>query len=235
VEDEPLARQALRRFIAREPALQLVGEAASGTEAIALIEELKPAVLFLDVEMPECSGLQVLEQISCTPLVVFTTAYEQYALGAIAHEAVDYLLKPFTERRFRTAIDRVLRRLAERHAGDDATRGASKAWVERIFVQRRGVAVPLLLRDVLYFESSDDYVTVHTANGSSLAKLTLATLEQTLDPARFQRVHRRVIVNFDHVEQMRPLDRRRMLLRLTGGRELVASRARSRALRALIV
>jgi len=240
VDDEPLARQALRRFIAEERRLSVVGEAADGADAVAKLEALRPAVVFLDVEMPELSGIRVLDALTYSPLVVFTTAYESYALPAIEHEAVDYLLKPFTRQRFRVALDRVLRRVADR-AAVLAPEAAAPVpapdlpWMERIFVQRRGAAVPVRMRDVLYIEGNDDYVTVRTVDETHLASLTLTELERRLDPTRFRRVHRRLIVNLEHVEQLRPIDERRIALRLTGGVEVTASRSGSRALRDLIV
>lgn len=225
-EDEPLARRTLREFAAEVEWMEVVGEAADGTEAARLIDALVPDLVFVDVRMPELSGVEVLRRVRHRPAVVFTTAHAEHALAAFELEAVDYLLKPFGRDRFRATAERVRRRLPPDEEGR----------MERVFVRLRDRLVPLLLAEVSRLEAGDDYVTLHAAGERYLAGRTLAEFERRLDPSRFRRVHRRHIVNLDHVVSLRPgLDPRRLVVTLRDGSEVAASRAGSRALRALAV
>jgi two-component system LytT family response regulator len=229
-EDEPLARQRLRRFVERDPRLLLVGEAESGMAAVELIDRLAPDVVFLDVQMPECTGLEVLERAAHRPAPVFTTAYPEYALRAFEVEAYDYLVKPFGWTRFQAAVDRVARRLA----APPAPAPAAEPYLERLFVRRKGEMVPVSMRDVHRIEGAGDYVTLCTEAGQVLADISLHELERRLDPASFRRVHRAHIVNLDHVSAIRPYDERRLSVRFADGSEVVASRAGSQSLREMV-
>jgi two-component system LytT family response regulator len=229
-EDEPLARQRLRRFVERDPRLLLVGEAESGMAAVELIDRLAPDVVFLDVQMPECTGLEVLERAAHRPAPVFTTAYPEYALRAFEVEAYDYLVKPFGWTRFQAAVDRVARRLATRPTASPAP----EPYLDRLFVRRRGEMVPVSMRDVHRMEGAGDYVMLCTDAGQVLADISLNELERRLDPACFRRVHRAHIVNLDHVSAIRQYDERRLAVRFTDGSEVVASRAGSQSLREMV-
>ncbi|HEY0154611.1 MAG TPA: LytTR family DNA-binding domain-containing protein [Longimicrobium sp.] len=229
-EDEPLARQRLRRFVERDPRLLLVGEAESGMAAVELIDRLTPDVVFLDVQMPECTGLEVLERAAHRPAPVFTTAYPEYALRAFEVEAYDYLVKPFGWTRFQAAVDRVARRLS----APPAPAPAAEPYLERLFVRRKGEMVPVSMRDVHRIEGAGDYVTLCTDAGQVLADISLNELERRLDPASFRRVHRAHIVNLDHVSAIRPYDERRLSVRFADGSEVVASRAGSQSLREMV-
>lgn len=229
-EDEPLARQRLRRFVERDPRLVLVGEAESGTAAVELIDRLAPDVVFLDVQMPECTGLEVLERAAHRPAPVFTTAYPDYALRAFEVEAYDYLVKPFGWTRFQAAVDRVARRLATVPPPPPAP----APYLERLFVRRHGEMVPVSMRDVHRIEGAGDYVLLCTGAGQALADISLNELERRLDPACFRRVHRAHIVNLDHVSAIRPYDERRLSVRFADGSEVVASRAGSQTLREMV-
>lgn len=237
-EDEPLARQRLRRFVERDPRLELVGEAESGMAAVELIDRLAPDVVFLDVQMPECTGLEVLERAAHRPAPVFTTAYPDYALRAFEVEAYDYLVKPFGWTRFQAAVDRLARRLAVPQsaplASAAAPHPAPAPYLERLFVRRRGEMVPVSMRDVHRMEGAGDYVTLCTDAGQVLADITLNELERRLDPACFRRIHRAHIVNLDHVSAIRPYDERRLSVRFADGSEVVASRAGSQSLREMV-
>ncbi|HEY0019763.1 MAG TPA: LytTR family DNA-binding domain-containing protein [Longimicrobium sp.] len=239
-EDEPLARRTLREFAGELEWLQVIGEAADGAEAVRLIDALAPDLVFLDVQMPELSGLEVLRRIRHDPEVVFTTAHDGYALAAFEMEALDYLLKPFGRERFRAAAERVRRRLAAAAPEPPRTRERAAALdeagpLERIFVRHRDRVVPVRVEDIARLEAADDYVTVHAGGQRYLVSLALADLERRLDPRRFRRVHRSHIVNLDHVVSLRPYDDpRRFVITLRDGGEVLASRAGSLELRDLI-
>jgi two-component system LytT family response regulator len=221
-EDEPLARQRLRRFVERDPRLELVGEAESGMAAVELIDRLAPDLVFLDVQMPECTGLEVLERAAHRPAPVFTTAYPDYALRAFEVEAYDYLVKPFGWNRFQAAVDRVARRLAAPRAPalPLAPAAAPEPYLERLFVRRGGEMVPVSMRDVHRIDGAGDYVTLCTGAGQVLADISLNELEH--------------IVNLDHVSAIRPYDERRLSVRFADGSEVVASRAGSQSLREMV-
>lgn len=244
VEDEPLARQTLREFAAEIDNLALVGEAADGRAAVELIDALRPDLVLLDVQIPEISGLEVLNSIRHQPFVIFTTAYDQYAVNAFELEALDYLLKPFGRTRFRAAIERAHRRLLpEKIAAEQpnspsidstihATREA-KDTLTRLFVRSGNSIVSLKIDDISRFEADDDYVRVHVGNRFYLINQTLAGIELRLDGSRFCRVHRSTIVNLEFLERAEWQDRR-LLLILKDKTEILASRSGSKALRQLI-
>lgn len=238
VEDEPLARQVLRDHLAEEDWLELAGEAADGLTAVRLIDELQPDLVFLDVRLPELSGLEVLERIRHRPAVVFTTAYDRYAVAAFELEALDYLVKPFGRRRFRATLERVRRKLeggAPKPSAAESVRSAlSGQPLRRLFAREGGRILPIPVDSIVRIEARDDYAEVHTAERSYLLHLSLTELEARLDPERFCRVHRSHILNLDHVALLQPHDDRRLLIRLKDGSRVIASRAASQRLRELI-
>lgn len=235
VEDEPLARQALYALIAETDWLVVVGEATDGRTALRRIDELRPELVFLDVQLPELGGLDVLRATQHRPAVVFTTAYDDYAVAAFELEALDYLRKPFGRERFQMTLARVRRRFAEGvpelppvAVRADAALAAHP--LERIYVSHGGRIVPVRVAEIVLLAGEDDYTRVHVAGRQYLVSITLAAFERTLDPARFCRVHRSAIVALDHIASIARCDRR-FVLHMTDGSEVVASRAGSQALR----
>lgn len=237
VEDEPLSRRALRGLVEEVDWLDLVGEASDGRQAVERIDALRPDLVFLDVHMPEMSGIQVLSRVAHQPAVVFTTAFDRYAVVAFELEAIDYLIKPFGRKRFHATLERVRRRLASSEwlppPRERAQSALAEGPLERVFAHKGDRIVPLRIADVTRIEACDDYAEVRCRGETFLLHLRLADLERRLDPARFVRVHRSHIVNLDHVEQMRPHDERRLELRLADGSTVIASRSGSQKLREL--
>ncbi len=234
VEDEPLARRHLRRLLAHEPDVEVVGETADGATAIERIAALRPDLVFLDVHLPELSGLEVLERLAELPAIVFTTAYDRYAVAAFDLEAVDYLVKPFGAARLRAAVARARRRLAEPGATSRdaaALRGLAERPLSRLFARKGDRIVPLLVERIDRIEGADDYALVCCARERYFVALRLQDLEQRLDPERFVRIHRSHIVNVERVADLRPFDDHRLAVRLAGGETVVASRAGSLRLR----
>jgi two-component system LytT family response regulator len=244
VEDEPLARQTIKDFLVGEDWLNLVGEAADGNRAVALINELRPDLVFLDIRMPGLSGLQVLKSIKHNPEVVFTTAYDDHAVTAFELEALDYILKPFGRDRFRQMLMRVKLRLIDSTKDDElsvrerglyALKTKPVEHLRRLFVRdRRGRLVQVRTAEITRLLGADDYVELHVGDKSYLVKVTLNQFEQRLDPNHFRRIHRSAIVNLDHVVSCKPIDRR-LLLKLSDGSEVVASRSGSQTLRDLFL
>jgi two-component system LytT family response regulator len=239
VEDEPLARRTLRDFATEMEWLILVGEAEDGRSAVSLIDSLRPDLVLLDVQMPEFSGMEVLKRIKHQPWIIFTTAYDSYAVTAFELEALDYLLKPFGHDRFQSAMERVRDRLEDTNTGQSTVRERaisslqSSGPLSRLFVREGNHIVPIKLDQISRFEAEDDYLRVHARGRSHLIHLTLNEIEARLDQTIFCRVHRSIIVNLEHVERFEPHDRR-LLLRLKDGATVIASRAYSQSLRKLI-
>ncbi|MCU0622816.1 MAG: LytTR family DNA-binding domain-containing protein [Gemmatimonadaceae bacterium] len=251
-EDEPIARLHLRELVAAHPGLALVGEAASGDEALALLQRLRPAAAFLDIRMPGMSGLRVLELATVRPAVVFTTAFDAHAVTAFELGAVDYLLKPFGADRFAKAVARLAAAVARPAAPDDREgadgtppdlpppearlrelAASDGRPLERVFVRERQRLVPIALREVERLEAEDDYVALVVRGRKHLLGVALSALMPRLDPATFVRIHRSHAVNLEFVAAIVPWDAGRYAVELKDGTRLVASRTGTQALRAL--
>jgi two-component system LytT family response regulator len=235
VEDEHLARASLRELIDETEGLTLAGEAADGLSAVTEIDRVLPDLLFLDVILPELTGLEVLDRIRHRPLVVFTTAYERYAVTAFELEALDYIVKPFGRQRFHDTVERVRRRLDEGAlppSSDQLRAAFGTAPLERLFSRVGSRIVPLAIRDVTRFQGEGDYVRAHSPAGAHLLHVTLAELEERL-ALPFLRVHRSHIVNVDRIERIERHDERRLIVFLGDGSRIVASRTGSARLREL--
>jgi two-component system LytT family response regulator len=242
VEDEPIAREQLRDLLSTVDWIECVGEAADGQSAIAAIDTLRPDLVFLDIEMPELNGLEVLRRIEHDPAVVFTTAYDRFAVAAFELEAIDYLLKPFGRDRLLAALERARRAVRDpsdesvsRRAGEAMDQLAGTGPLVRIFVRDRGRIVPVAVGDIERLEADDDYVAVHTRGRRYLVYLGMNEFEARLDPQRFLRIHRSHIVNLDHVAALEQFDPTRMQVMMRDGAKIVASRTRSRELKGLVL
>ena len=200
VDDEDLARQILREYLSQEEDVEIVAECANGFDAVKAIAEWKPDLAFLDVQMPKLDGFEVLELVDTELAVVFVTAYDQYAMKAFEAAAVDYLLKPFDENRLRTALEKARRRLGERAPRPQTAelKQAARApgqWPERIVV-KDGTRVHIIpVGQLEYAEAQDDYVALHSGGKNYLKQQTISSLEESLDPAKFVRVHRSFLIN----------------------------------------
>jgi two-component system LytT family response regulator len=257
VDDEPLARAGLRGLLADDPEVAVVGECANGREAVAAIRAQAPDLVLLDVQMPELDGFAVVREVGASqmPVVVFVTAFDQYALRAFEARALDYLLKPFSDERFRQALERAKEQVRQRRLGalsaqlaallglpgappDAAVPVAVPARepVARLEVRLGGRQIFVAVADIDWIEASDYYVRLHAAGRSHLLRETMQELEGRLDPRRFVRVHRSAMVAVDRVAELRTDAAGRPLLVLRDGTRLPVSRGRrelvERALRA---
>jgi two-component system, LytTR family, response regulator len=245
VDDEELARGLLREYIESSPDIEILAECANGFEAVKAIAEQKPDLVFLDIQMPKLDGFEVLELIGQDVAVIFVTAYDQYAMRAFDEHAVDYLLKPFAAERFQKALERARQRLGEegsvqppaaRPAATELARAARppQEFLQRIVV-KDGARVHIIPVDKLdYAESQDDYVSLHSQGKSYLKEQTISSLETALDPERFVRIHRTVVVNLERVAKIEPYAKDSRVAVLSDGAQLPVSRAGYERLRALL-
>lgn len=238
VDDEDLARGVAREFLSAHSDIEVVAECADGFECVKTVQELKPDLLLLDIQMPKLDGFEALELIDAGRLaVVFLTAYDQYAMRAFEIHAVDYLLKPFSKERFDAAIGRARARLGQNppRAGDlaAAARGPGQ-FLERIVVQD-GARVHVVAADKLdWVEAQDDYVSLHSQGRQYLKQQTISSLEERLDPSRFLRIHRSAIVNLERVARIEPYTKDSRLAILADGTKLPVSRAGYARLREML-
>ena len=237
VDDEELARQVLRELLAAHPEIQILAECANGFEAVKAVAEHKPDLLFLDVQMPKLSGFDVLELIERNIAVIFVTAYDQYAMKAFEVHAVDYLLKPIGRERFEAALERAKIRIGEKMPPVEQLVTAARPpqqFLERIVV-RDGTRVTLIpVAKLDYVEAQDDYVALATHGAKHLKQQTIASVEAGLDPARFVRIHRSYIVNFERVVRIEPYGKDSRLAILGDGTRLPVSRTGYARLKALL-
>ena len=241
VDDEAPARRRIRRLLLSEPDVAVTGECGDGASAIEVIIRARPDLVFLDVQMPERDGFDVVAGIRSgdRPPIVFVTAYDRYALRAFEIHAVDYLLKPFTRERFRTALERVRDRIARR-APDSAVEALVRTlrdrqkYRSRVTVKSGGRTHVLDLASVDWIQAADNYVRLHVQSREYLLRETLASLETRLDPARFVRIHRSVIVPVDRVATLTPVSHGDAEVLLRDGTRLAASRTWRDRLRRVI-
>jgi len=231
VDDEELARAILRESLAEIEDMEIVAECGNGFEAVKAVAELKPDVLFLDIQMPKLNGFEVLELLgSDAPAVVFVTAYDQYALKAFEVHAVDYLLKPYGEDRFADALRHLRERLIEPTTPARADELAASARPEGEYAQRivlrDGANVHIIPVDKLdYAEAQDDYVALAVGGKKLLKPQSMSSLEQSLDPRRFVRIHRSYLMNLERLKQIEPYGKETHVAILQSGERLPISRS----------
>jgi two-component system LytT family response regulator len=245
VDDEPLARRAMRTLLVQEPGIAYVGEARDGPEAVDALRRLQPELVFLDIRLPGLNGLAVLAEAQVETKVVFTTAHDSYAIAAFELGAIDYLRKPFGAERLHRAIERAVPQVlaARRPCAAEAARGhpsfadrlaiagSSLLPRSRIFVRQDGRVLPVRTDDIARCEADGDYVIVHALGERHQLYLNLGDLADQLDTERFIRVHRSHLVNLDHVTSLSPRDATRLIVHMRDGGEIVASRAGTLLLR----
>jgi len=228
VDDEDLARQVVRELLGTHPEVEVVAECANGFEAVKAVTELKPDLIFLDIQMPKLDGFEVLELIGTEMAIIFATAYDQHALRAFEVHAVDYLLKPFGRDRFEAALARAKQQLGGKLPAALELKSASRSpgeYAERVVV-RDGTKVHIIpIAKLDYAEAQDDYVALAGEGKKHLKQQTISALESTLDPKRFLRIHRSYIVNLERVARIEPYGKDTHVAILNDGTRLPVSRA----------
>lgn len=234
VDDEPLARDKLRGFLARHPMMQLAGEAGDGIQAVEIIDQLRPDVVLLDVQMPELDGFEVLAALKQEPLpyVVFVTAFDHYAVKAFDCGALDYLLKPVAPDRFDRAMERARTELeagrpialADRLASALEAVAAARPPVERFLVRERDRSRFVPVEEIEWIEAAGNYLKLHTAGGIHLVRGTMKAVEGRLDQSRFARIHRTAIVNLGWIRFLEPWSHGDQIVVMKSGTRLTLSR-----------
>ena len=232
IDDEPLARIIVKEYLQFYPAISILQECGDGFEGIKAIQQHRPDIIFLDVQMPKINGFEMLELVEDPPAVIFTTAFDEYAIKAFESHAVDYLLKPFNKERFDKAISKWLDQHATRPAEPISatealleTAAQSPTQQQRIVVKTGGKIKIIPLEDIHYLEAADDYVKIHTKGGAFLKNRTMSFFEKALDPAQFVRTHRSYILNVQQVTRIDPYEKDSHLCILQSGASVPVSKA----------
>ena len=256
VDDEPLAREGIRVLLGRDPDFEIVGECATGMQALQAVRDTSPGLMFLDVQMPQMNGFEVLSRISPghMPVVVFVTAFDQYALRAFEYHALDYLLKPFDDERFKTALQRAKKQIQQRKAhqlsermmalvedyqehsasGPGAPATDEPRYISRLSIRSAGRIFFIKTDEIDWIEAADYYVKLHVGGKAHLLRRTMTQMEEQLDPERFLRIHRSTIVNLEQVRELRSQGPGDYKVRLDDGTELRLSRGRKDRLSAVL-
>jgi two-component system, LytTR family, response regulator len=235
VDDEPLARKGIRNHLTRDRETHVIGECGNGVEAVSAIENLNPDLVFLDIQMPELGGFEVIEAVGVErmPTVIFVTAYDNYTLQAFEVHALDYLLKPFETERFQMTLQRAKSHLKTKHASQLnsgllsllETMRVRRKGLERLVVRTSGRIYFVGADEIDWIEAADNYVKLHVGGKSHLIHETLTSLEQKLDPGTFTRIHRSKIINTVKIRELQPLFHGEYLLVLTSGERLTSGRS----------
>jgi two-component system, LytTR family, response regulator len=241
-DDEPMARRGVRLLLERDSEIDIIGEARGGEEAAELIKRLRPDLVFLDVQMVGCDGFETLIRAGpeAAPVVVFVTAYDEYALKAFDFNAVDYLLKPYDDSRFAAALARARSLVLNRRQGAVDARSTLPARPlggegrDRILLKSSGEIIFLKLNEIDWIEAEGDYVKFHVGARSHLMRATMASMDARLDPDRFIRIHRSTIVNVDRLSKLSPAFDGEYAVVLLDGTKLRLSRGYHDRIRALL-
>lgn len=231
VEDEAPARDLLKAFISKHSNLNLIGEAGDGFQGVKAINELKPDLIFLDIQMPKLNGFEMLEIIEHKPVIIFCTAYDEFALKAFEHNTADYLLKPFPLERFNAAVEKAISKVQSGTTDPDTYQNIAiqasdpSKFLERIVIRSGGAIHVVPATELECIEAEDDYVMVYGTKGHYLKQQTLKYYEEHLDPGIFLRVHRSAIVKIDAVNRIEPYSKDAFIAILKSGKKIPVSKA----------
>jgi two-component system LytT family response regulator len=208
IDDEQLARDLIKSFLLDYPSIEIIAECSDGFEGLKAIQELQPDLIFLDIQMPKITGFEMLELIEKPPVVVFTTAYNEFAIKAFEMNASDYLLKPFSKERFGKAIEKAEEKCASKEEGQKKIKELinnnlfNSEKIEMVVVKTGSKIKVIPVNEILYLEAQDDYVMIYINDGKYLKQQTMKYFEDVLDPSAFVRIHRSYIVNINQIAQI---------------------------------
>jgi two-component system, LytTR family, response regulator len=240
IDDEPLARRIVREYAERFDEIIIIGECEHGGEAVEVIIREKPDLIFLDVQMPVMNGFEVLSKLDMLPAVIFSTAFDRFALKAFEVSAIDYLLKPYSRERFEIAVKKVLKGYSASPSKERLSELISemlsfKAYPESLMVRKGSKIVPVITNEILWIEADDDYATLHTDTGDFMTSIGIGDLEKRLNPSHFTRVHRSTIVNVRHITFLESNGQGGLTVTLSNHHSLKVSRTYSAELRSRII
>ena len=230
IDDEQLARSITNSYLSKHPEIEIVAECSNGFDAIKKINEEKPDLIFLDIQMPKINGFEMLELLEDPPAIIFTTAYDQFAIKAFEVSAVDYLLKPFSEERFNEALKKSYNHIQDKFQKDSAIKNIIKQNDERIeFLERvvikEGAKISILpVESIKWIEAQDDYVMINSEQGRFIKKKTMRYFENHLNENMFIRIHRSYIINADYIQHLEQKGKETYRLILKNGKELPVSK-----------
>lgn len=226
IDDEPLARQIVKKNIESYSQFIIEKEISNGFDAVKLINELKPDLIFLDVQMPKLTGFEVIELLDFIPSVIFITAYDQFAIKAFEVNAVDYLLKPFSKERFDDAINKFLNRKTEQKKDIDLLKKhLEQETLERILIKDRDRIIVVPVEEIIFIEAQDDYVKIYSTKGKFLKQFTMSKLENHLPANKFIRIHRSYIVAFEKIKELQLFEKESYKIILEDGTSLPVSKS----------
>lgn len=236
IDDEPLSREIIKRYLKNFPVLSVVDECNDGFEGVKAIQHHQPDLVFLDIQMPKINGFEMLELVSPMPAVIFITAFDEFALKAFEANAVDYLLKPVAEDRFKKAVQKFLDKLPTQSQTnallDEMAQTSSQS--NRIVVKTGNKVKIIPIHEIHYLEADDDFVKIVTAEGSFLKNKTMAFYEQTLDPQQFVRVHRSYILHISQITKIEPYQKETHLAILRNGQQIPISKTGHAKLKSIL-
>jgi two-component system LytT family response regulator len=231
IDDEVLARDIIKSFLKKFDNIDLIAECSDGFDGIKQINELKPDLIFLDIQMPKLTGFEMLEILDEPPVIIFSTAFDQFALKAFEVNATDYLLKPYSEERFREALNKAIKLLGEKPVADLKLENLVKSiekrneYLDRVIIKNGQKILIISVEDIEYIEAQDDYTMIYTPKGNFLKQKTMKYFEENLDPKDFIRIHRSYIVKLSSVKQIELFEKESYRAILSDGKKLLVSKS----------
>ena len=240
IEDEKLAADLVRNYLQIHKEIELVGEFSDGFQGLKAINEIKPDLIFLDIQMPKITGFEMIELLDNKPEIIFTTAYDEFALKAFEINAVDYLLKPFTQERFSAAVRRAVEKLSKGDTSSGEIRNlmdhidSEKHIIDRVVVKKNGKIIIVPVDSIIYVEAQDDYVMLYTEKERYLKQQTMKYFELHLEDEKFIRIHRSYIVRLDQIAEFEPYEKETYVVVLKNGIKLRSSKSGYKKIRELL-
>jgi two-component system LytT family response regulator len=240
IDDEKLARDIVRNYLRKYPEIEIIGECTNGFDAIKLINELSPDLIFLDIQMPKLTGFEMLEILENPPVIIFTTAFDQYAIKAFEVNATDYLLKPFSEERFAEAISKAMFKLDDKSSNTKQIESLIKLtekkneYLERVVVKLGQKITIIPVDEIKYIEAQDDYTMLYCDKGNFLKQKTMKYFEENLNPEQFTRIHRSYIVKIVEIKQIELFEKETYFVHTNNGKKLPVSKTGYHKLKELL-